>query len=937
MSRQGVASKKRVPEDFHYMRFRNQVNSDLNINQLATLYTPNFGLIDINNENSFIDCLVRAQNGDAVVRLHPILKLRYITLSARTFTPEPTQEGNEPVGLGEAEPQDLIADSKPDDQEGDDEGDENPNQGPPEVVDDDFEGEEDSALFENLAPPPETNDDEWEEICKFFNCPIDSRKIAVLGLSFNLHDYQAAAVWRIFRQVAHHEIPSFMVADSPGLGKTGMSLATAAIFAMLHRTYREVQKERQLGAGNQLRHVRLGQPGPCPTQGQRILCPCIYNGLSHRLVQVLADFPTVVCCPPGLMGQWYEEAKRWLDDNPNSPACGIKVFQHHNAAPEERQLQRSEIAGIRGVEVLRGQEHYGLQAQAGSSANIIIISVDNTPRFRARFDKDVPIPPGSKPPKRRRLGENKPRRGRNKLVKINTLGCSFVFFDECHNYRGVSGALTRPFEMLQGVSRMTDTVMAVGLSASLTLGPGYWHPFVRHALDHAGREGSVRRGRGGEGRNHNPRPVKRISGLGSLQDLSRQATNFSYLVDNMNRAQVDANMKAEMERRRDELGRFCGVFCPQMMIARKKTTKFRGQAIGARGRAVTYVRLNMPKGETYDIFKSLVDSIGTYINQQYEDAVRAWESSGSEGEKPSKKTIVNNRLQQIAGNPARERNFEVISRASCFPRIAFLVQRGLIQREQLLFADIRPLAIEINQLLHPDLLDNVDFTAVQRVLERSPFYNYRQEILDQSPKLHWVRRKIDGLLAIRTKPPTDPEVLKDHGPAPPDGTNTRHALILSETPLSSWLCFLILWRLYRRAIPRGEIIILYAHSEISPIVRTQYTAYMQESCQYDNRCKILVSTSDLFSEGHNLQRVNTAILTEFPSSHEKQRQAFGRVDRQGQTMNTFLYQLYDGANLAEQVKQHRFENRRRLAEQTQGDNDNDNDGVDLQPLLALTE
>ncbi|KAI0442688.1 P-loop containing nucleoside triphosphate hydrolase protein [Xylaria telfairii] len=447
--------------------------------------------------------------------------------------------------------------------------------------------------------------------------------------------------------------------------------------------------------------------------------------------------------------------------------------------------------------------------------------------------------------------------------------------------------------------------MAIGLSASLNEGPGSWKPFVEHAF-----------GSNGTGR---------IPGLANAQGLDRYQSLFAYLVNNLDRVISSEQEQAERTNRFNELTGFAREFVPEMMLARTRTSIFRGKSLGEAYGRIRLKRIDMKPGETRDIFRDLANRINSYINQQYDDAFREWDENGREGEMPNRASMRKQRVQGLISdndNKHKSEEFSIVSRASCFPYIATLHSRQLILPANLLVDDFRPIATTISQLLGPVPLNmegvNDLVEAVDAELAESTFFQHRDELWDESPKIQWVAGYLRDLIRISKLSPDSGDIDEDYGPPPIDGTNFRHALLFSHAPISAFLTFMILWHQFREYFRRGEIVLLYAHAGISTSDRARYTRYMQESCENDRRCKVLISTNEIFGEGHNLQRVNTVILTEITSTYAQQRQSFGRVDRQGQRMTALLYQLYDEENLAERVKRDRNQSRRRLISAQQG-------------------
>ncbi|KAJ8105109.1 hypothetical protein ONZ43_g7558 [Nemania bipapillata] len=337
----------------------------------------------------------------------------------------------------------------------------------------------------------------------------------------------------------------------------------------------------------------------------------------------------------------------------------------------------------------------------------------------------------------------------------------------------------------------------------------------------------------------------------------------------------------------------------------------------------------MLPGDTRTAFRQISLGVKAYFEQQYRDEMQRYEDSGRDGDEPNRNQFINKCMRQAADNPRSNRDFDILTRSSCFPHAAVLRRDGIVDNDEFLVTRLQGIATAISRILHPDSLNQLPVAAVTALFRQSPFYAHRVKIREQSPKIAWVETYIRNLIAIRRAPRDSEEVLKRYGPAPPDNTNCRHALVLSDNPLSAYLSTMVLWDIFSREIESKTVIFLYAHSGISATGRAEYTRYMQQSCERTNIVKVLISTMDIFGVGHNLQRVNTAIITEVPSSHEKQKQAFGRVDRKGQTMTPLLYQLFDDENLAERVRMFRNKNRRFLANQGH----DDDDAGDLEQLL----
>ncbi|KAJ8122338.1 hypothetical protein O1611_g9867 [Lasiodiplodia mahajangana] len=734
-------------------------------------------------------------------------------------------------------------------------------------------------------------EDEWKRTCEFFNCRDTVERVDVDGILLPLEPYQAHAIWRVFTQIADKKIASIMIGDAPGLGKTGTSLTIAIIFAMLNIKYREVLREWDPSFdGRGRRHLppkgSTILPGtPCPTQGTGILCPCnlsAASGLSNRVVVALQDFPTLVCCPPNIMSQWYAESEKWIDRGHNSPANGMRVMVYSGASGKKIHppLVATEIRGdvVRQDEsaVVRKDERYTLAPQTGSSSTIVIFSSQNATRFHAEFlDKVFP-----------NLGQNtQPRRGRARRppepVRRYRLGCGIIFFDEYHQYRGTKASMTQPFEMLRGIrERCVRPVFAVGLSASLRQGPEYWRPFLEHALN-SRREAPLA-----------------IGDVKNINDLDKYENDFKYLVEHLHRDEASQNTRGgrETNKRQEALKPFLQKFIPLMMIARKKTSIFRGVPCGSPATAINTVQANMSPGAAYDAVSAVAAGVKAYLNELYNSEVEQWRRDGEQGEQPNKRDFIKTRIMEAAEErPGRGiQEYNILSRSSCFPFVAVIHRQGNLDNDQFLSTGIAPLGNRISAMLHPQRLGALDVDEVQALFATSPFHAHKSDLWQESPKIRWVAKYIRYLILIRDQPRDSAAVNGSHGPPPPDNSNCRHALVMADQPLSAFLSMM----LFGVAVP----------------VRSQYATYMMENCNTDNRVKILVTTAKIFGVGHNLQRANTAILTEVLGSYENQKQAFGRVDRKGQQMKPWLYQLYDDRNLTEKIRMARNKNRKHLAD-----------------------
>ncbi|KAI1361659.1 P-loop containing nucleoside triphosphate hydrolase protein [Xylaria arbuscula] len=407
-----------------------------------------------------------------------------------------------------------------------------------------------------------------------------------------------------------------------------------------------------------------------------------------------------------------------------------------------------------------------------------------------------------------------------------------------------------------------------------------------------------------------------------LQRMAIYSTDFKYLSTH-NRDVLTNRQQKEYDTRHARLTGFLDDFNPEMTVARDPSSLFRGKRIGGPLGLIHIKACPMTDGNTYDAIRQLSVRVAQNITQLYQDRLEYLTERGRENEMPTKKDFTDNMIHTMAQYPARpnqDKAWRTLSRSCSFPLVGLLTRDQTIDSDKLLTEAIKDVATPITDRLHPDRRDRLQINEINDHLRKSPFYPYRAQLEQESPKINFIEELINRLLVTKDRPVGDEQVKERHGDPPADGTNNHHLLVFSEMAISAFLCFMILWTRFEAEIRDKKIFILYVHSGVPAAVRHVYKGYLQEDCQPGDPIKILISTSNLFGEGYNLQRVNTCVLTEIPSTYEIQRQCFGRVDRTGQSMRTWLYQLYDERNPTEKIRYRRNKNKRELAmREAQGD------------------
>ncbi|KAI1777418.1 P-loop containing nucleoside triphosphate hydrolase protein [Hypoxylon cercidicola] len=289
------------------------------------------------------------------------------------------------------------------------------------------------------------------------------------------------------------------------------------------------------------------------------------------------------------------------------------------------------------------------------------------------------------------------------------------------------------------------------------------------------------------------------------------------------------------------------------------------------------------------------DTWKTYIDVEFNWSRNKWIEGGRQGEEPRRQEIETSYLDKGITRPelTKENPYQVVYRSSCFPAVARLYSIGVITYNQLLRASVESVSKEVTAALSTPLLDRRD--AITNALKKSPFWRFRDELVRTSPKFKYVDQFLDEMMKSKKG--------RDEG-GPSDNSGVQHMIIFSDSQLSAFLITMLLLDRYSETIN-----LIYIHGGIPAAQRADMLAAVAEDCTRRSLHKVIVSSFRFLSEGYNLQRANYAIITEMPRTPTIQRQAFGRVDRTGQTQEPVLIQLYDRNNLVEKIRYIRNINR----------------------------
>ncbi|CAJ2505659.1 Uu.00g130530.m01.CDS01 [Anthostomella pinea] len=147
-------------------------------------------------------------------------------------------------------------------------------------------------------------------------------------------------------------------------------------------------------------------------------------------------------------------------------------------------------------------------------------------------------------------------------------------------------------------------------------------------------------------------------------------------------------------------------------------------------------------------------------------------------------------------------------------------------------------------------------------------------------------------------------------PGPADGTNIRHMIVLSDTPVSSYITFMLLCVKY----PKAKVMLINARTrkvatEKTPgYGRREMIEDLMSDCTNQSRNKIIVSTYRIYETALNMQRANYCVLLEPVCDAKEKAQAAARVNQRGQCMRPITVRLHDERNLSKTLKRSRHQN-----------------------------
>ncbi|KAI0386369.1 hypothetical protein F5Y04DRAFT_290035 [Hypomontagnella monticulosa] len=746
---------------------------------------------------------------------------------------------------------------------------------------------------------------DWEETCEFFQCEKDVKSIEIPGLRIRPHNYQMYAIWWIFQRPCQG-MPAAMLGDDTGLGKSGVALAIAVLHHQIHLAMKEVEVEwRRKPPIHECNHLQRRARSTsssklvCPSQKSSkyiFQCPCVPGSTARGVAESMLPSPCIFVVPPNLMeGTWSKQVAAWIDRSPRSPSSDMEVTYYHDDFRSDprhhgKTAMRYTAVSDRHMRWDMKKKRWILEPSREKSTlasrYIIFVSQRSVESLQSEY----------------KVTRQEPHGGLDQ--HFSNLAISFMFMDEIQDYVGHKGQDTIPFTALRRFrdhSRLHP--VPVGLSASFRGGgPRYWRPFFDYVFQTTGF----------------------IQSLDSYEELDQHESDFEFFVNRLTRedAKPSPEVDQQLQERKGRLKTFLEFTVTQLLLARLKGGHFRGVLLGSRPVDIIEETHNMPSGPVRDTHKVLRASVKKWVHTAWEQRKLEWANNrwkGDIGKEPSYKEVEAEMLEAAYNKDLDSiKSYDIIIRSAVFPAVARIVidSKTDISYHDLLNAKIKPLANMVTKALQAESQPgsrspNTVRTTVLEALKKSKFWKFRQELMDTSPKFNRLVEYIKHIIGLKTVPHHIKSGFPDPGLPPADGSGVRHMLVFTDSPFSAFLLFMCLYSVFDTQIDW-----IYMHSGTAMKQRTPLTDSINDRVKRGGKNKIMVSTFELNGTGLNLQRANYCFLMEHPKIKTTQRQATGRLDRQGQLANAVLVQFLDELNLSESMRCSRGTNRRALADLT---------------------
>ncbi|KAI1158981.1 hypothetical protein F5B18DRAFT_664818 [Nemania serpens] len=680
--------------------------------------------------------------------------------------------------------------------------------------------------------------------------------------------------------------------DAMGLGKTIEVLSTFATFAMIKANHEEVLcfwKDGVAMEGRQ--HLPRRQQTEChdrcPSQSGSPYpteCTCVRSGDTHKIATRMPSLPTICVVPPTVLRFWAAEFGKVLDaTHPIAGALRLSVW--HNDYTKDQQLYHDPdcIRLTAGAAVRQLNPDGDVQLLVGGrpilSNWLLLVSRHSATKLHAMYDNMSS-----------RVSDE------NGDILMNLMGAAFVFFDEAHQYNGTLDSPTDPFRFLRSLRETSlKEPVAFTISASIPLsGPVQMANVVEHVLRSRYLQGQE----------------ERIGGIDNAQSLKVAQTNYEYLIDNLDRlTDDDTKTKKAIQARQETLQKLEEELVPCLLMARRPTDTFRGQPIGEGSREISVEHINCPMrdGPARDAFRRMTADVQSYVQRLLLEKKQEWKQGGQIGPEPTQQSVEaglfgSGEDNHVAARMNRTSNsaWTRLVRAGVYPFLAHLLDTGSIEDGDLHHEVVNQLGVAACKAYYTEGWD-----GMVKALEQSPLWPHREELIQQSPRFNRLCQFVDDMLSYRSQTPTADD------PGPRDGTNIRHMIVLTQSPASAFITYMLLAHTYRENVK----VVLFnaatrndASASDNGYGRNQILDDLNSPCDQSSPNKIIISTYRICGVALNLQRANYCIMMEPAGTTEAERQAAARINRRGQELRPVTAMLYDEHNFVESLRLSRRSN-----------------------------
>lgn len=740
---------------------------------------------------------------------------------------------------------------------------------------------------------------DWKSLCRMFQCREDVEEHKPVGFKMALSDYQLHGIWWMITQYPIRGVPGGCLGDEMGLGKTVEVLSVFVLFALIKTSYAEVEKYWREGKTiDGRRHLPEDQENMpdaiCPSQHllpSGLLCPCVKSGDTYSIATKLPSLPTICFAPPTAIHGWRREFEIFIDvDHPIMKELKLSILHNDFKGDEtyyhsDSRIQETMAKATRCSLNQRWQPHCYLKGRDGLSNWLLLVSSSGAQGLLAAYNgKRVIYRSGQQDDKHK-----------DTVFTTNGLAASFVFFDEAHNYRGSLSSPTQPYSILKMITRKSwDLTVAFSVSGSISAGGPCQ---LVNTVDHILRVKD-------EHENGEPK----IGGITRVAQLEEKKSDWKYLLRNYHMV-GNPKIKTEVEKRKESMAELMKELVPHVLMARRNVDEFRGRTIGDDGRKIVigHIKCNMIDGPGRDAFCKLTAHVQTYVSRAFDERHNAWILGGKKGTEPTQRSVE---LEFFGGQSdgvtamklgkVGSRSWTQLLRANVFPEVAHLYLDHLITEKDLEHDSVNRYGDEACLLAATD----AGREGLLEKLAESPFWPYRDQLVNQSSKFAKLCEYVEDMVAYRDRQ------FDIHDPGPADGSNIRHMTIFSDSAVSSFIAFMLLCDKF----PQVQVMIIngrtrgVATQSVPGYGRREMVENLMSDCTRESRNKIIISTYRICGTALNMQRANYCILLEPARDAKEEAQAAARINRRGQCMKPVIVRLHDERNLPETLKRARHQN-----------------------------